>query len=158
MGVLQTSPTFTIIKLLSPRHDESRLLHPVLQPHLQGQVLGKLCERAERLQRSVRQSHPPCPHLLPLHSGGPAPGRDEAEARVREAGGSDVEKQAGNLPPSHPSPSRGQRQDPHCGIQLLSSSHRDIRILQKQGQKNLLLNPSKLLFNFLIESLSFMKH
>merc|ERR1712076_366564 len=147
MGVLQTSPTFTIIKLLSPRHDESRLLHPVLQPHLQGQVLGKLCERAERLQRSVRQSHPPCPHLLPLHSGGPAPGRDEAEARVREAGGPHVEKQAGDLPPSYSGPSRGKRQDPHFGLQLLSSPHRDLWILQKQGQKNLLLsNSSKLLF------------
>merc|ERR1711953_1098655 len=62
-----------------------------------------------RLQRSVRQPHPPCPHLLPLHSGGSAPGRDEAEARVWEAGGSDVEKQAGDLPPSHSGPSRGKR-------------------------------------------------
>merc|ERR1712141_751986 len=106
-SVIKTSPTLTTVP--APRHDESGLLHPVHSPHLQGQVLGKLCERAERLQRSVRQPSPPRPDLLSLHRGGPASGRDEAEARVREAGGSDVEKQAGNLPPSYPSPSRGQR-------------------------------------------------
>merc|ERR1712038_2050970 len=123
MGVHQTSPAPAIVKLLTPRHDESRLLHPVHSPHLQGQVLGKLCERTERLQRSVRQSHPPCEDLLSLHSGGPAPGRDEAEARVRGAGGPHVEKQTWDLPPSYSSPPRGQRQDPHSWLQLLSSPH-----------------------------------
>merc|ERR1711874_933992 len=102
-SVIKTSPTLTTVP--APRHDESRLLHPVHSPHLQGQVLGKLCECAERLQRSVRQSRPPCEDLLSLHSGGSATGRDEAEARVREAGGSHVEEQEGNFPPSHPSSS-----------------------------------------------------
>ena len=32
-------------------------------------------------------------------------------------------------------------QDPHPGLQLLSRTHWDIWILQKQGQKNLLLTP-----------------
>merc|ERR1712184_165468 len=34
-----------------------------------------------------------------------------------------LEKQTWDLPPSYSSPSRGQRQDPHSGLQLLSSPH-----------------------------------